>query len=214
MSTAHKLQDEWLLSYAAGALSPARSLMVASHVSFHDDLQETVADAETIGGALLSSMDTSDVDERILDELLMKLEDVPVPETKKTRSGLRVPEPLVEFLDTDIDSLNWRFAGRGLQQARLWDGPKSERLWLLRARGGVVVPEHGHTGEEWTLVLKGAYNTYSGRYGVGSIDLADEEVTHQPLIEADEECICLVMTEGPVRLSSLTGRLVQPFVGI
>ena len=57
MSTAHKLQDEWLLSYAAGALNPGRSLMVASHLAYHDDLQETVADAETIGGILLNSME-------------------------------------------------------------------------------------------------------------------------------------------------------------
>ena len=57
MSTAHKLQDEWLLSYAAGALNPGRSLMVASHLAYHDDLQNTVADAEVIGGTLLNAMD-------------------------------------------------------------------------------------------------------------------------------------------------------------
>ena len=60
MSTAHKLQDEWLLSYAAGALNPGRSLMVASHLAYHDDMQNTVADAEVIGGALLNAMDEAE----------------------------------------------------------------------------------------------------------------------------------------------------------
>ena len=53
MNAAKKLQDEWLLSYAAGALDPARSVMVSSHIAYHDDLQEAVADAETLGGTLL-----------------------------------------------------------------------------------------------------------------------------------------------------------------
>ena len=56
MNTANKLQDEWLLSYAAGALNPGRSLMVASHLAYHDDLQKSVSDAEAIGGSLLESM--------------------------------------------------------------------------------------------------------------------------------------------------------------
>ncbi|MCP4002204.1 MAG: transcriptional regulator [Gammaproteobacteria bacterium] len=215
MNTANKLQDEWLLSYAAGALNPARSLMVASHLAYHDDLQESVADAEAIGGALLESMNGIDVPDRVLEQLLSSLGDAAIPEVKPVVSaGSQLPQPLMEFIDCDIDALNWRFMGPGMHNARLWNGPNDERLWLLKARGGVSVPEHGHNGEEWTLVIKGGYCHEVGQFGVGEIDLADEKIEHKPLIDHDEECICLVMTEGPIRIKSLVGRIAQPFIGL
>jgi putative transcriptional regulator len=76
------------------------------------------------------------------------------------------------------------------------------------------VPDHGHNGDEWTLVLKGSYHTELGRFGVGEVDVADQEIEHQPLIDQDEECICLVLTSGPIRLKSLVGRIMQPFIGL
>jgi putative transcriptional regulator len=215
VNTANKLQDEWLLSYAAGALDPGRSLMVASHLAYHDDLQESVADAEAIAGSLLESMQGTDVPDRVLEQLMARLDDAAVPELKPVISdGTRFPQPLVEFIGSDLDSLNWRFMGPGMQNARLWNGPNDERLWLLKARGGIVVPEHGHNGEEWTLVLKGSYRTELGQFGVGEIDVADENIEHKPLIDNGEECICLVMTQGPIRMKSLLGRIAQPFIGL
>ena len=215
MSTAHKLQDEWLLSYAAGALNPGRSLMVASHLAYHDDLQNSVADAEVIGGALLNSMTEADVNDSSFEQLMSRIDKNPAPEVKPVAAGSSMyPEALTEFIDTDVNSLKWKFMGPGMQNSRLWTGPNDERLWLLRARGGVMVPEHGHNGEEWTLLLKGSYRTALGEYGVGDVDVADEDIVHQPQINPDEECVCLVFTEGPVRLNSMLGRLVQPMIGV
>jgi putative transcriptional regulator len=215
VSTAHKLKDEWLLSYAAGALNPGRSLMVASHLAYHDDLQNTVADGEAIGGALLNSMAEADVNDTVFDQLMSRIDQNPVAEVKPITSGSSpYPEALTDFIDGDVNSLKWHFMGPGMQQTRLWTGPNDERLWLLKARGGVMVPEHGHNGEEWTLLLKGSYNTAFGDFGVGDIDIADADIVHQPKINPDEECVCLVLAEGPVRLNSLLGRMVQPLIGV
>jgi putative transcriptional regulator len=204
-----------LLSYAAGALNPGRSLMVASHLAYHDDLQNTVADAEVIGGALLNSMTEADVSDSAFDQLMSRIDKNPAPEVKPVAAGSSMyPEALTEFIDGDVNSLKWKFMGPGMQNSRLWTGPNDERLWLLRARGGVMVPEHGHNGEEWTLLLKGSYRTDLGEYGVGDVDVADEEIVHQPKINPDEECVCLVFTEGPVRLNSMLGRLIQPMIGV
>ena len=213
MSTAHTIQDEWLLSYAAGALSPGRSLMVASHAAYHDDVQDKVADAEAIGGAMLESIDESEVDPQLLERLLDRLDDAPA-EIAIPRAGNVFPEPLAEFVGGGVDSLKWRFLGPGMGHVRLWDGPNDERLWLLRARGGVEVPEHGHNGEEWTLVLKGAFTTSGGKFGVGDLELADADVEHQPVIATDEECICLALTHGPLRFKTLGAKLAQPFIGL
>jgi len=215
MNTAHKLQDEWLLSYAAGALDPGRSLMVASHLSYHDDLQAAVADAEAVGGSLLDSMQSASVSDSVLDQLMTRLDDTATPEVIPVPSvGGEYPRALTEFLDCDVDKLNWRFMGPGMHNARLWNGPNDERLWLLRARGGIAVPEHGHSGDEWTLILKGSYHTDLGQFSPGDIDIADENIVHQPLIDEDQECVCLVLTQGPIRLKSLLGRMVQPLIGL
>lgn len=215
MNTANKLQDEWLLSYAAGALNPGRSLMVAAHLAYHDDLQEVVADAESVGGALLESMRSPDVSDQVLEQLMARLDDAAPEEISPVATdGRSYPQPLIDFIGTDMDSLNWRFMGPGMHNARLWNGPNDERLWLLKARGGIMVPEHGHNGEEWTLVLKGSYQTKLGQYGAGEIDIVNDDIIHQPIIDPDEECICLVMTEGPIRMQSLVGKLAQPFIGL
>jgi putative transcriptional regulator len=215
MSAVHKLQDEWMLSYAAGNLSYGRSLMVAAHVAYHDDMKEIVSDAEAIGGVLLDSIDTASVSDSVLDQVLSRLDGETPHDVQATRRRSDVlPQPLLDFVGQDVDSLNWRFMGPGMSNARIWNGPNDERLWLLRARGGVMVPEHGHSGDEWTLILKGSYQTSAGRFGVGDMDVANQEMVHQPIIDADEECVCLVLTEGPIRLKSLIARLVQPLIGL
>ena len=215
MSTAHKLQDEWLLSYAAGALDPARSLMVASHIVYHDDLQDAVADAETIGGSLLESIQKADVNDSILDALMSRLDEIEMPEvTPVAAASGKYPQPLMDYMNCDMESIKWRFMGPGMRYSRFWNGPNDERLWLLRARGGVQVPEHGHTGDEWTLVLKGSFSTETGHYRRGDIDVASEDIVHQPKIDEGEDCICLVMTEGPIRLQGAFGRILQPLIGI
>jgi putative transcriptional regulator len=214
MSAAHTLQDEWMLSYAAGNLPLGRSLMVAAHVAYHDDLKAVVADAEAIGGVLLDSIDTATVSDSVLDQVLDRLDREPAAAISDApRRSDVLPQPLLDFMGQDIDALSWRFMGPGMSNSRLWNGPNDERLWLLRARGGVTVPEHGHNGDEWTLILKGSYQTSAGRFGVGDMDVANESIEHQPIIDPGEECICLVMTEGPIRLKSLMARMVQPLIG-
>ena len=76
------------------------------------------------------------------------------------------------------------------------------------------MPEHGHSGDEWMLVLKGSYRTELGRYRVGDMDVAGREIDHQPVIDDGEECVCLVLTEGPLRMKSVFARMAQSFIGL
>jgi len=89
-----------------------------------------------------------------------------------------------------------------------------ERVKLLRIGAGRAMPEHGHGGEEITLVLKGAYRDHIGRFAAGDVADLDEEIEHKPVVEGDQDCICLVATERPTRFKTLAARLMQPFVGI
>ena len=72
--------------------------------------------------------------------------------------------------------------------------------------------EHGHGGEELTLVLQGAFKDKVGRFARGDIADLDEDTEHCPIIEEGETCICLYATEAPSHYKTF-GRLLQPFLG-
>lgn len=86
------------------------------------------------------------------------------------------------------------------------------RVFLLRSGPGTKMLEHSHTGTEVTCVLSGAFSHGGGHFGPGDFDLGDEAVDHRVVVDAAEDCVCLVAMQGELRLNGLLGRLVQPFV--
>ena len=58
--------DEWIVSYASGALSEAHALVIASHCHFHPDLQKKVKTAEDIGGLLMEDSEPSSLSNDLL----------------------------------------------------------------------------------------------------------------------------------------------------
>lgn len=166
----HHPKDEWLLSYAAGTLDEAFSLLVASHLTYCAECRERVREAELIGGTLLAEMPTTPVADGTLDKILARLDEpegqaapkahpqsAPIRVTGSDQPGV-LPGPLGAFIGGDIDSLPWKFAGPGVKAVRLPSrGRDDGRLWMLRAKPGTRLPEHSHNGSELTLVIKGAY---------------------------------------------------------
>ena len=72
------------------------------------------------------------------------------------------------------------------------------RVFMLKAAPGTRIPRHKHTGTEWTCVFEGAFRHDLGRYGPGDFDEADETVEHNPVVEDDEPCVCLVALQGSI----------------
>ena len=85
---------------------------------------------------------------------------------------------------------------------------------LLRIPGGTAVPEHGHNGLELTMVLSGSFTDDGARFARGDVETADVDVEHQPVAEAGDDCICLAVTDAPLRFRGSVARLLQPFIGI
>lgn len=214
-----RVPDEWLLAYAAGSLSEAKSTLVATHASFHPELQAKIIDAENIGGALLSDVETASLSDGFFDRLMEKIDtgenlDDEASSSKATQAS-QLPAPLAEYLGGGLEKVKWRFMGPGLRQAKLWSGKDGEKLWLLKARGGTEMPEHGHRGTEMTLVLQGSYTVDGHRFDIGDLEIASSEIEdHQPIIDEGEDCICLVVTEAPIKLKTLIARAFQPFIGL
>lgn len=210
------IPEEWVVSYAAGSLSEAHALVVASHIDYHPELQEKLADAEAIGGLLLENNQSASVSDDMFNNILDRLDDeIATPPEFETANDNQLPTPLRNYLDVDLSDLKWKKMGPGLSQVRLWTGPNDERLWLLRAKGGAKIPMHDHRSLELTLVLQGSYQADGERYSSGMIEVADENThNHQPIIDEGEDCICLVVTEAPIKIHGIIGKMVQPFIGL
>ena len=72
---------------------------------------------------------------------------------------------------------------------------------------------HSHDGNELTLILRGSFSDDVGRFTVGDIAALDSEINPQPLVDSDEDCICLIATDAPLKFSTLLGKIVQPMTG-
>lgn len=211
------IPEEWVVSYAAGSLSEAHALVVASHIDYHPEIQKKLADAESIGGLLLENNEITTVSCDMFDDILGRLDEeiTSIPQKTDAEPESNLPKPLMDYIDGDLSDLKWKAMGPGLSQVRLWTGPNHERLWILRAKAGTKVPMHDHRSLELTLVLQGSYQAGGERFKPGMIEVADEHThSHQPIIDEGEECICLVVTEAPIKIHSLIGKVVQPFIGL
>ena len=120
----------------------------------------------------------------------------------------------LSYIGGDLDRVPWRRLGLGVYQCVIPTGDKQSVSRLLRIPTGKPVPTHSHGGLELTLVLCGAFSDETGHYGRGDFQEADETLEHQPHAIAGEDCICLAVTDAPLRFSSLAARMAQPFIGI
>lgn len=91
---------------------------------------------------------------------------------------------------------------------------KSASVRLLHIPAGASMPDHGHRGTELTLVLQGAFVDDEDRFAAGDIEVASEDLHHQPVAEMGQDCICLSATDAPLRFNSWIPRIAQPFLRI
>lgn len=221
MSINHHVSDELLLRYASGELAEGWSLAVATHLALCPSCRQRLAKMETIGGALLENISTGTAPDDAWARMRSRLENAATGVSHPTEGRLSVaraepilPEPLRSYLGGDIDSLKWRSLGMGAYQIPIRLADTSTIARLLRIPAGKPVPEHGHSGQELTLVLAGSFRDGSDVFARGDLEEADAGLTHQPLASEGEDCICLAVTDAPLKFKSWLVRLIQPVLGI
>ncbi len=217
MSISHHPTEETLLRYAAGRLASGPALVVATHMSGCPICRARTAQFKAIGGALIEETAPVAMAPDAFARVLSAIEAAePVPTRQRhvpsvaarQTAGIELPVPL-----RDCEIGPWRWKGPGIQASRvtLPHDPKA-RISLLRVAPGVKLPDHGHSGVEFTQILFGAYSDSLGHYRPGDLTEMDAEVEHQPVVDLDGECICLTALDGEMRLRGIFGRLMQPFV--
>ena len=136
-----------------------------------------------------------------------------MPIKKRSDTDRTYPEPLRTYIEA-AGGLRWRTLGRGAAQMIIPTGDETATLRLLKIPAGQPVPEHSHRGIELTLVLDGSFSDEVSTFARGDIEMADDSLMHQPKADAGKDCICLAVTEAPLRFKSRLLRLIQPMLGI
>jgi putative transcriptional regulator len=212
----HHLDDATILAYAAGTLGEAHGFAVATHLAYCSTCRAAARQAESYGGELLLAEPASAVTDSCRAATLASLDKMLSPLPRKPSERADVPAVLSNLLGSQsLDSLKWKAKAPGIATYEIPLSSKGNtHLQLLRIGKGRKMPEHGHGGEELTVMLRGSYSDHTGRYLVGDVADLDEDIEHQPIVDSDEDCICLVATEAPTRFKSVWARLAQPFIGI
>jgi putative transcriptional regulator len=220
MNISHHPGDELLLDYAAGSLAESWSLAVAVHLALCPACRRTVADMEAVGGLMLVAAVPVMVDDDLFASVIAAADAEPEdsiaaqPLADSLDPDPVLPEPLRSYVCGDADTLEWQRLGLGAYQLLIPTGDDGTTARLLRIPAGRPVPTHSHGGLELTLVLSGAFSDSTGTYGRGDLQEADESIDHQPHAAPGEDCICLAVTDAPLRFKSFAARMVQPLIGI
>lgn len=219
MTIQHHPSEATLFAYAGGSLPEGLSLVVASHLALCPPCRARARMLDAVGGALLDELPDAAVADDALERVVARL-DAPSPSpaaaaaSPDIRLGLDLPEPLAGYVSR-ARAPKWRFMAPGMSHVEVMPRtPRGGTVQLLRIAPGLSVSPHSHGGNEFALILQGAYRDELGRFSAGDMAETDEGILHCPVADPDQGCICLVATEAPTRFKSWIGRVFQPFIGL
>ena len=212
----HHLTDSILMGYAAGSLPEAFNLMVATHVSLCDECRARLEGFEAVGGEMLDQTESNRVvmDAGSLAATMSLIAGGAPDEIRMPRTASSVlPGPLQDYVGGDLDAVQWRGIGMGVKQAIL-PTSKDASARLLFIPAGAAMPDHGHHGLEMTMVLQGAFQDEDDYFARGDVEVADSDTHHTPVADIHEDCICLAVTDAPLRFQGLLPKIAQRFARI
>lgn len=215
MSVLHHPDVTTLMAFAAGTLEEAYGVVTATHLALCPECRRQVRGFEAMGGVLLAAEDEAELTGGSLESLLGRLDEAPPEPIRLIRRVPGVPAPLARYLPEGLARAPWKNRGGGVATCDLpTTSGGTGRLMLLKVAAGREVPEHGHGGQELTLVLEGAYRDRFGRFGPGDLADHDQEVEHQPIAEPGADCVCLVAVDARLNFRSRLLRFLQPLIGM
>ncbi len=212
--------DEAITDYAAGNLSPAKHAIIACLVELNPKAAKKSAFETDVAATLMAATQEVPLSLFFIEETLAKLPycaSILKAANDCSKPG-PTPKPLRDLMDGQgLRDIVWKSFIPGVAIHNVLGDRRTrfgERLYLLRIKGGMPMPEHSHIGEEWALILKGGYMSEGQHYARGDLHFADATMVHSPKIDIGEDCICLVMTEGPLKMKNWLTKIIQKLVGI
>jgi len=215
MKICHHPSSALMLDYGTGNIGPAAELAIAAHLRYCPDCRGISRVLDAVGGRLLAE-GTGEAPQRDeLDRIVTRLgEERPERGAVSAPREAVFPTPLGDVLEGNLEAVSWKRLGMGAYHYVVPMDDPVAIVRLLKIPAGRPVPVHTHRGTEITLVLCGAFSDATGAYQQGDLQEADDTLVHQPHAAPGQDCVCLAVTEAPLRFKSWAARLVQPFLGI
>ncbi|MCW0181769.1 MAG: ChrR family anti-sigma-E factor [Zavarzinia sp.] len=219
MTPSHHLPAELLFDHAAGTLDPALAVLVDGHLALCLQCRVKAQECLAVGGGLLDAIEPVAMSEGAFDRLMARIDNGDVtwfdtPKPAAPSFGEETTDALIDVLPPALRPLGrrslatrrWRSIAPGVKTLQL-DLPTGHQgsAQIIRVDAGKGVPHHTHLGNEYTLVLSGAFNDHSGRFARGDLQITDASVKHRPIAEPGETCMVLAVTDGPLRLTGALG---------
>lgn len=200
--------DALLGAFSAGTLDPALHVLVESHLELNPRSRGFVAALEDLAA---DEMERSTPEpladrERRLDDIFAH---DPEPPTQEGGAA-DLPSALRRYLGCDLSEIRWKRVLPGVSEHKIERFGRGQAT-LLRVTGGRSLPSHTHEGGETTLVLTGAFSDGGKRYARGDVAVADSDLDHRPVVDEGQDCVCFVVTDGPLHLTGTIGRIVDLF---
>ncbi len=168
--------------------------------------------ADALDGVMLETETPAPMSEGALANVLAKL-DAASTGGAGDPDVLDFPEPLRSVALRALRDKGWRRLASSIGALDLDLGADVDAQ-VLRLQPGAGVPRHTHEGEEYTLVVRGAFHDGRRRFGMGEVCVASPDVTHRPVAEPGEVCYALAVVDAPLRFTGAFGVLQRAFGGL
>jgi len=203
--------DGYLWSFMQGELDPAEALLVATHCNLSCEARKRLKALATCAATALETIEPVTMSCSAQAFFAEKCVGKKEAELPTIECLCEVPKALQPFVGTLYDDVKWQDVYPGIQEKRIKVDGSSLDMRVVKISKGTTVPAHSHNGDEFTLVLKGAFMDGDRHYQKGdlSIQKSASDTTHSP--KATEDCICLTVTHAPIRLQGFLGRILRPF---
>lgn len=216
---------DWLLmQYAAGALPPYESMLMAAYIAVSAVARGKMQAYEAEGGRMIETVEPAPVTHSCLNTLLARIE-TRCAEQKAQAQKPQPPEhagipPVVfQLLSSHCpqQKVAWEDLAPGVAKMDIRlcrSEPQWRRLRLMKLAPHQPTPQHAHDGIEMTLVLDGSFDDETGSYTRGELVIVtDQGLQHTPKA-GHGGCLCMTLTEAPLRFSNPLVRFLNFFRGI
>jgi putative transcriptional regulator len=210
---------ELLLKYSSGQLKPSLAVAVGLHQQNCEECQQSIAELESVGGETLETISElnhhqDNVAVGDFDRLFSDIEALPQDVQSGEYDILAVAQsdlPLVDQLNNQrFEEIKWKRVGAKVWRARLAMNDPTYEVELLKFAANTKIPKHTHKGNEFTVVLQGDFSDHQDSYNEGDFIAQNESIEHQP-IAGINGCICLAITDAPLKFTGTFGPILNWF---
>ena len=201
----HHPQKNIIEMYSVGELSTHIAVMISAHLEVceecHASYRKILKDDSIHFSSAVSTLSNKDLDsafDTVMDKLnrdnldskvSTKLEDISINVSGQL---IHVPRSMNFLKDRQIP---WKEFGKNNAIAPLVTSPKGN-FYLIYIGPGESVPQHGHTGVEYSYVVAGSYDDGISIFSTGDFSLSTQKITHSPKATSEDGCLVVSWVEG------------------